>query len=164
MGFAFGTDIILDAIRAKIGPTLAVGGQTLTWAHVFEGQPLRWLDTLNSPSDYPCYVMRPEETQAESGTSHKKLVLPVTVSIAIRHPEAQSTIISPKAYRAARLVGEAVVAKLEDAGHNWGSQYIHSRDLDTCGVDYDLTEELADQGIACYSLIYNVTWYEREVR
>jgi len=33
-----------------------------------------------------------------------------------------------------------------------------------CGVDYDLTEQLADQGLAVYSATYHVTYFETEIR
>jgi len=163
MAFALGTDIVLDAIRTALGSTLTVGGQTLTWVHKLEGDPLRWRGVLESVADYPCYIMRPGMTAATTGAALKELRLPVTIHVLLLHESAAAKALSPKVYRAVRLVGEAMVGKLEDAGLNLDSSYIAARDLVECGVDYDLTEALADHGLAVYAATYEFRYYEREV-
>ncbi len=164
MSFSLSTDTVLDAIRDTLGATVAIGTAALTWARALEGDPLRWATVLDDTADYPCYIMRPEETTGDSGPALKRLTLGVTVHVMVRHQDTTVRTLSPKAYKAARLVGEACVAKLEDAGHHLGTTAcIAMRRFVRAGVDYDLTESVADHGLAAYSLTYEFDYYAAEV-
>lgn len=160
MAFALATDTALDAIRDALGTTVSIGTADLTWVRRLEGDPLRWQEVLDDAADYPSYIMRPGQSRATGGTALKRVVLPVTTSVIVRHQDPTVRGLSPKAYKAVRLVGEACVAAIEDAGHHMGTTAgISDRQLIECGVDYDLTEAMADHGLAVYSLTHEFIYY-----
>lgn len=160
MTFALSTGETLDAIRTAIGTSLTVGTHTLTWQKKVEGPPLRWLGEL---TDYPVIILQPDDTTGEDGASLVGLELQVNIYVAIQATNAGSSGIAAGTYKTIRLVGEGVVGKLMDAGPRLGTDWLQRRYVDG-GVDYNLTDELADHGLLIYRTRFSFKYYEAEVK
>ncbi len=158
MSFALSTGDVLDALRDAIGVALTIGDHTLTWTKKVEGPPLRWLDAT---ADYPLIILQPADTDCEDGPALLDMRLPVDVFIVIQATNAGATGIAPGTYKTIRLVGEGVVAKIMDAGPHLGETWLQ-RSLVNAGVDYDLTEMLADHGLLIYRARFLCRYFERE--
>lgn len=159
MAFALSTDSLLSAIRTAIGDTLTVGDHTLTWTKKVEGPPLRW---LSETTDYPLIILQPAETDNEDGPQLLDLRLPVDIFVVIQASNAGTSGIAPGTYKTIRMVGEGVVAKLMNAGPTFGAFWLQ-RSFVSGGVDYDMTEMLADHGVLVYKARFLFRYFEREV-
>lgn len=158
MSWALSTDDALTALRTAIGTSLTVSETTLTWQKLVEGHPLRW---LSEAADYPLIIFQPEDTDATDGAARIGLDLLVTVHVCIQTTSGGS--IAPAHYKACRTVGEGVVAKIMDAGHRLGTDWL-ARRLVSCGVDYDTTEQFADHGLLVYRAQFALGYQEAEIR
>lgn len=161
MAWVFGVDDVLAAIRTQIGASITVGAHTLTWVYLVEGPPQRWLD--HPDTQYPLIILQPSDVTPTDGPALVRLELPVEITIVIAAATAGSTGVAPAMYKTARLVGEAVMAKLMDAGPHLGvvGSWL-TRALGPCGVDYETCERNADHGLLAYKGTLEFVWYEAQ--
>jgi len=159
MAWAFGVSDVLAAIRSQIGTSLTVGAHTFTWAYIVEGPPQRWLD--DPDTQYPLIVLQPSDVDPGDGPRLIQLDLPVEITVVIKAASAGATGVAPAMYKTARLVGEAVMAKLMDAGAHLGTTWL-TRILGPCGVDYATCEINADHGLLAYKGTLTCRWFEAE--
>jgi hypothetical protein len=143
----------LDAFRTAIGYDTLVGTTTHTWKWMVEGYPLRWLQDWQ---DYPLIILTPGETTFISQTRLQQNSIPVAIYIALRHER----LAEPRIYEATRVVGEAVVESLRSAGHHLGTDFISNCQVQSAGLEYELTEALADHKVGVYGMMFNVTYYQ----
>lgn len=152
------TDSVLTAIRTGLGASVTVDTTTLTWTKKVEGPPLAWLEEKN---DYPLIILEPQDTDIAEGTNLLQLSLPVDIHVVLLASSAGNSGVSPAAYKTARLVGEAVVDKLMDAGPRLGTSWLERHPV-AAGVNYDLCERYNEHGLLVYSMQFNFRYFEAE--
>lgn len=159
MGWECQTDAILSAIRTAIGESVTIGTHTLTWRSTPEGPLMRWLD---EDADYPLIVLEPGDSVAPQSTELVEITVPVKVSVVIQVSKTGSGGVAPAQYKSCRLVGEAVLARLMDAGHNLGTTWLH-RFPRKWGVDYQASQAYSDHGLLIYEITMDLKYHERDL-
>jgi hypothetical protein len=127
-----------------------------------EGEPLVFL--ADEDTDYPLIVLQPHDTEAEDAQSLIKLEMPVDIHLALKASSAGPTGVAKTVYKTARLIGEAVVAEVMDAGASMGGTSWLQRRLISCGVDYETTEQYADHGLLIYKARFGFRYFNEEVK
>lgn len=158
MAWSAQTDGILTAIRTAIGDSVTVGTHTITWQSMPEGPLMRW---LGEDTDYPMIVLEPGESSAPPSTELLEITVPITVSVVIQVSTTGTGGVAPAQYKSCRLVGEAVLAKLMDAGHQLGTTWLQ-RFPRRWGVDYDASNAHSDHGLLIFSMDFDFKYFERD--
>jgi len=159
--FETNTDEVLDAVRDAIGPTIVVGGKTITWQWMLEGPPLRWLSDVH---DYPMVIIHPLVTASMMGGGNMyRMGLPIRVYLVAEFSSVVSAT-NTQIYTALRRMGEAVLAQVMNVGSRLATPDIVSdRIVSAFGVDYDLTDALAESRLGVYFFDLTVTYFAWEV-
>lgn len=159
MAWQCSTDEILSAIRTAIGETLTIGSHTLTWQSMPEGPLLRW---LSEDTDYPLIIIEPGDSTAPRVSAHLiEITVPVTISVVVQVSTSGPQGVAPSQYKSCRLIGEAVLAKLMDAGPNLGTTWLmrHPR---RWGVNYSVSQAMSDHGLLIYEISLDLVYCEED--